>query len=142
MLISELEKLVIEAPEEVRAYALYLACPDAVAADDADEQTAIIGGVELSTDQTEARLYPPFASKSTDETQCYTLGDFLSTLKDNPAFQPDPKLVAELPLIREDSATYKTTFVPIVEMHVGTEAEEVWLLLASPAEFPANALPV
>jgi hypothetical protein len=62
-------------------------------------------------------------------------------LKENAAFQPALKLIAELPLIREDSVTYETTFVPIVEMHIGTEAEEVWLLLASPSEFPANSLP-
>ena len=141
MLIAELENLVAAAPEEVRDYALYLAAPDTVAADNADEQTAIIGGVDLSTDQTQVRLYPPFAAQAAEETQCLTLGDLLAMLKENDEFQSALKLFAELPLIREDSVTYETIFVPIVKMHIGTEAEEVWLLLASPSEFPANSLP-
>jgi hypothetical protein len=141
MLVADLENLVSAAPEEVRNYALYLACPDTVAADNADEQTAIIGDVVLSTEQSEARLYPPFAKKVTDEAQCYTLADLLSALTNDADYQPDLRLVAELPLVREDSVTYETSLVPIVEMHIGPEAGEVWLLLAAPSDFPANSLP-
>ena len=139
MLISELESLVSAAAEEVQTYDLYLACPDKVAADNADEQTATIGGVDLCIEQAQARLYPPFAS--VDGYQCYTLADLLSTLKDAEGYQPDLKLVAELPLIREESVACETTIVPVVQLHIGTHAHEAWLLLASPSEFPANSLP-
>jgi hypothetical protein len=141
MLIAELEELVSSAPKEVEDYELYLAAPDTVVADNADEQTATIGGVELCVEQSEARLYPPFAAKDVDGGECVTLADLLTALRDDPAYQPELKLVAELPLIRDDDATYETTLVPVVEMHIGTEAQEVWLLLAPPAEFPANSLP-
>jgi hypothetical protein len=141
MLIAELEELVSSAPKDVQDYDLYLAAPDTVAADNADDQTATIGAVVLCSEQSEARLYPPFASKEVDGSECLSLADLLTALKDDPAYQPDLKLVAELPLIRDEGATYATTLVPVVQMHIGTKAQEVWLLLAPPAEFPANSLP-
>lgn len=141
MQVPELETLLDAVPEGVRNYALYLACPDKAAADNADELTAIVGGVEICTEQGQARLYPPFSVKASEETQCLTLDALLFSLSDNDARLPDIKLMVELPLLREDSVSYQTTLVPVVQMHIGKQAQEVWLLLAAIAEFPANALP-
>ena len=76
-----------------------------------------------------------------DGGACFTLADLLSTLQDSASYQPNLQLLAEMPLIREDSESHITACVPVVQMHIGADAEEVWLLLAPPAEFPPNSLP-
>jgi hypothetical protein len=52
----------------------------------------------------------------------------------------DPELVAELPLVREEGAPVLTRLVPVVEVHIGSHAEEIWLLLRPAAEFAAGTL--
>jgi hypothetical protein len=141
MLTSELEALVSATPQAILDFDLYLACPDPVVSDNADEQTATIGCVELAPEHFEARIYPPFSPKETEGSQIYRLSELMSALKPADGEFIDLRLVVEIPIIREDSQTYSTSLVPIVAMHVGTDAQEVWLLLAPVSDFPAGALP-
>jgi hypothetical protein len=141
MQTSELESLISSAPKEIADYDLYLACPDPVLSDNADEQTATVGCVELHPEQFEARIYPPFSAQETEDSQIYTLSELMSALKPDDTTSTDLRLMVEMPIIRDEAETYATKLVPVVAMHVGSDAQEVWLLLAPATEFPAGSLP-
>lgn len=142
MLISDFDAFVQNTPHDVLNYALYLAYPDKIPSDNADEQTAIVECVEINVAQGEARLYPPFSASIVEGSECETLGDLFIQLVDPTHPHPGLRIVAELPLIRDEGVAYDTTLTAIAQIHVATEAEEVWLLLAPASEFPKGALPV
>jgi len=107
-----------------------------------DVDLAAVGRVEIHADRGEARLYP--ASTSTDvdsvEPEPY-LGMLMAELPYDASAENDLRLVAEIPLLRDDSIDDSVTIAEVCDLHLGPASEEAWLLLRPASEFAAGLLP-
>lgn len=129
----------LQAAGDVLAYELWLAEPDR---DGTDVDLASVGRVEIAYEAHEARLYP--ASTGTDlievDPEPY-VGIVLSKLPQAAVGEGDLHLLVETPLIREGVADSEIRFSEIMDVHIGTESREVWLLLRPRSQFAAEWLP-
>ena len=129
----------LEDSGDVLSYELWLAEPDR---DGTDVDLASVGRVEIAYEAHEARLYP--ASTGTDvievEPEPY-VGIVLSQLPQAAVGEGDLHLLVETPLIREDVADGAVRFSEILDVHIGTESREVWLLLRERSQFAPEWLP-
>jgi len=123
----------------IDSYVLYLAAPDT---DGLDVDLAAVGRVEVHAETGEVRLYP--ASTSTDvdsvEPEPY-LGMMLSELPFDASAENDFRLMAEIPLLRDDSGDDRVGFAAICDLHIGPESEEAWLLVRPASDFATGLLP-
>jgi hypothetical protein len=137
MMLSKLSAK-LQPPADLHAYSVYLAEPDR---DGTDVDLATIGRVEIDEASAQARLYPSSTSTDFDsvDPEPY-LGMVLDQLPLLDAFESDLLLVAEVPLLRDD-ASETVHFTQIVDVRIGHDTKEVWLLLRPAADFADGLLP-
>jgi len=129
----------IKAAGDVDSYSAYLAAPDA---DGVDVDLATVGRVELDRDVGEARLYPASTSTDVDSVEPEPFfGMVLSELPLDLTDGGDLRLMVEMPLIRNESGSDRTSFVEIRDLYIGRESEEAWLLVRPVSDFGAGLLP-
>jgi len=129
----------LQAAGDIYSYALYLAAPDG---DGQDVDLASVGRVEIHAESGEARLYPASTSTNVDsvEPEPY-LGMMISELPSDVSAENDFRLVAEIPLLRDDLGDDRVSFADINDLHIGPQAEEAWLLVRPASEFASGLLP-
>jgi hypothetical protein len=134
MLSNLLSKL--QPAGDVHSYTVYLAEPDR---DGNDVDLATIGRVEVLTDSKEVRFYPSSTDTDVDsvDPEPY-LGMILDQLPSND--ESDLKLIAEVPLLRGESDD-TVSFREVVDICIGHDAEEVWLLLRPASAFADGLMP-
>src|ERR1700761_6819386 len=137
MMLSKLSSK-LQPPADLHAYSVYLAEPDR---DGTDVDLATIGRVEIDEASAQARLYPSSTATDADsvDPEPY-LGMVLEQLPMLDAFESDLRLVAEVPLLREESSV-SVHFTEIVDVRIGHDTKEVWLLLRPPTDFDDGLLP-
>ncbi|HTY51523.1 MAG TPA: hypothetical protein VMB48_17690 [Steroidobacteraceae bacterium] len=138
MRLSELHSL-IDAAGDVHAFTAYLAAPDK---DGVDVDLASVGRVDVDYDKGEVRLYP--ASTATDVDSIEPEPFFGMVLDQLPTYdreESDLRVLIEVPLLRDESGGGEVRLVDLAGFHVGTGAEEVWLLARPAGEFAAGLLP-
>ena len=129
----------IQAAGDVESYALWLAAPDK---DGFDVDLAAVGRVDEQWEIGEVRLYPASTSTETDSVDPEpVLGVMLSQLPGQTSAEYDPRMLVEVPLLREDAASGSPSFTELQAVHIGTKAQEVWLLVRPAAEFADGLLP-
>jgi hypothetical protein len=127
----------IQSAGDVHSFAVYLAEPDR---DGTDVDLATIGRVEVLTDSKEVRFYPSSTDTDVDsvDPEPY-LGMIMDQLPtDN---ESDLRLIAEIPLLRDEVADDTISFAEVVDIRIGREAEEVWLLLRPVTAFADGLMP-
>jgi|SRR5580658_2935889 hypothetical protein len=134
MLSNLISKL--QSAGDVHSYAVYLAEPDR---DGNDVDLATIGRVEVLADSREVRFYPSSTATDVDaiDPEPY-LGMILDQLPTDS--ESDLRLIAEVPLLRGESDD-TVSFKEIVDICIGRDAEEVWLLLRPAAAFADGLMP-
>lgn len=129
----------IQAAGDLHAYSVYLAEPDS---DGNDVDLATVGRVEIDETAAVARFYPSSTSTDLEEVDPEPyLGMILDQLPLLDSFESDLRLVAEVPLLRGESADDNVHFADIIDICIGREAQEVWLLLRPAADFADGLLP-
>ncbi|HTC45519.1 MAG TPA: hypothetical protein VK696_10755 [Steroidobacteraceae bacterium] len=126
----------IQAAGDVHSYAVYLAEPDR---DGNDVDLATIGRVEVLTDSKEVRLYP---SSTATDVDCVDPEPYLGMILDQlpTDSESDLRLSAEVPLLRGESDD-TVSFKEVVDICIGRDAEEVWLLLRPASAFADGLMP-
>jgi hypothetical protein len=126
----------IQAAGDVHSYAVYLAEPDR---DGNDVDLATIGRVEVLTDSKEVRLYP---SSTATDVDCVDPEPYLGMILDQlpTDSESDLRLSAEVPLLRGESDD-TVSFKEVVDICIGRDAEEVWLLLRPASAFADGLVP-
>jgi hypothetical protein len=121
---------------DVHSYAVYLAEPDR---DGNDVDLATIGRVEVLADSKEVRFYPSSTETDVDsvDPEPY-LGMILDQLPSDG--ESDLRLIAEVPLLRGESDD-TVSFKEVVDICIGRDAEEVWLLLRPVSAFADGLMP-
>jgi len=138
MKLSDLYKQ-LSTVDDIDSFALFLAAPDS---DGVDVDLASVGRVEVDNEQRVARLYPASTDTDADSVDPEPfLGMVLEQLPTEATAENDLRILAEIPLIREDGAKVKPTLADIVAVYIGKSSEEVWLLMRSAAEFAPGLLP-
>jgi hypothetical protein len=126
----------IQAAGDVHSYAVYLAEPDR---DGNDVDLATIGRVEVLTDSKEVRFYP---SSTATDVDCVDPEPYLGMILDQlpTDSESDLRLSAEVPLLRGESDD-TVSFKEVVDICIGRDAEEVWLLLRPASAFADGLMP-
>ena len=102
MRLSELYA-VIQGTGDIDSSAIYLAAPDR---DGVDVDLAAVGRVELDPEAGDARLYPASTATDADSVEPEPfLGMVLSELPFDVSSGNDLRLMAEIPLIRDESGS-------------------------------------
>ncbi|HWG78000.1 MAG TPA: hypothetical protein VN660_14580 [Steroidobacteraceae bacterium] len=126
--------------ETCEAYALWLAAPDK---DGFDVDLASVGRVDIQYEIGEIRLYP--ASTGTDTASVDpepVLGMMLSQLPSQAGFgNDDPRILVEIPLLRDNPQADSPSLAELQAVHIGSQSQEVWLLVRPAAEFAEGLLP-
>jgi hypothetical protein len=138
MRLSEFNAL-IQAAGDVEPYALWLAAPDE---DGLDVDLSAVGRVDIQWEAAEVRLYP--ASTKTDTNSVDpepVLGVMLSQLPAEVSPDEDFRILVEVPLLRDDAGTDSPSFAELQGVHIGTESQEIWLLVRPAGEFADGLLP-
>ena len=127
----------IQAAGDVHSFAVYLAEPDR---DGTDVDLATIGRVEVPTDSKEVRFYPSSTDTDVDsvdpEPYVGMIMDQLPQYGDS-----DLRLIAEVPLLRDESPDDTISFTAVVDICIGRNAEEIWLLLRPASAFADGLMP-
>jgi len=138
MRLSELFRQ-LNAVENVDSFAVYLAAPDS---DGVDVDLASIGRVEVDFEQRVARIYPDFATTDDDSVDPEpVVGMLLEQLPMDATADNDLRIVAELPLLREEGARVYPKLADVVGVHVGKSSGDVWLLMRPAVDFAEGLLP-
>jgi hypothetical protein len=138
MLLAEFNAL-IHAAGDVESYALWLAAPDK---DGFDVDLSAVGRVEIQWEAAEVRLYPASTKTDTDSIEPEpVLGMILSQLPTEVSPDEDFRILVEIPLLRDDAGSQSASFAELRGVHIGTESEEVWLLVRPASEFADGLLP-
>jgi hypothetical protein len=126
----------IQSAGDVHSFAVYLAEPDR---DGTDVDLATIGRVEVLSDSKEVRFYPSSTDTDVDsvDPEPY-VGMIMDQLPKNG--DSDLRLVAETPLLRGESDD-TISFTEVVDICIGRDAEEVWLLLRPASAFADGLMP-
>jgi hypothetical protein len=127
----------VEAAGDVHSFAVYLAEPDR---DGTDVDLATIGRVEVLSDSKEVRFYPSSTGTDLDsvDPEPY-LGMIMDQLPINA--ESDLRLIAEVPLLRDESPDDTVSFAEVVDVRIGRQAQEVWLLLRAASAFADGLMP-
>jgi hypothetical protein len=127
----------IQSAGDVHSFAVYLAEPDR---DGTDVDLATIGRVEVLTDSKEVRFYP---SSTDTDVDCVDPEPYVGMIMDQLPKDGDSdlRLVAEVPLLRDESPGDKISFTQIIDIRIGRNAEEVWLLLRPASAFADGLMP-
>jgi hypothetical protein len=129
----------IKAAGDVLSYVLWLAAPDK---DAVDVDLASVGRVDTESEPGVARLYPASTTTDTDSVDPEPFLDIvLSQLPSDVTDDNDLRLVVEVPLLRDESGKDAVTFADVQGLHVGHEAQEIWLLLRPASDFADGLLP-
>jgi hypothetical protein len=126
----------IKSAGDVHSFAVYLAEPDR---DGNDVDLATIGRVEVLSDSKEVRFYPSSTDTDVDsvDPEPY-LGMIMDQLPTDS--ESDLRLTAEVPLLRgESDDTISVT--EVVDLCIGRNAEEVWLLVRPASAFADGLMP-
>jgi hypothetical protein len=124
---------------DVGAFAVYLAAPDK---DGIDVDLASVGRVEVDHEKAVARIYPASTTTDADSVDPEPFLDMvLNQFPRHATDMNDLRLLAEVPLLRDDGADERVTLVDIVGVHIGRTSEEVWFLVRPASEFAAGLLP-
>jgi hypothetical protein len=125
--------------ETCESYALWLAAPDK---DGFDVDLSAVGRVDVQWEAGEVRLYPASTTTDTDSVDPEpVLGIMLSQLPGAVDAEDDLRILVELPLLRDEAGTDSPSFAELQAVHVGTESQEVWLLVRPASEFADGLLP-
>ena len=103
---------------------------------------ASVGRVEVDYEKGLARLYPVSTASDPDSVEAEPyLGMVLSQLPTDAVGDNDLRLVAEVPLVREETDGDQVSLVDIADICIGKAAEEVWFLVRPADEFADGLLP-
>jgi len=142
MRVSELYERVWNIRSQVNGFSVLLAAPDLTPGDDVDVLLSGIGWVEVADDAGEVRLYPASAvTEETSDQRVECVEHLLQQLPFDVSVTGDFRIVVELPLQRDGSGLIRKALTDVCEMHVGAEAQEVWLLVGPAQNFPTDQLP-
>jgi hypothetical protein len=91
-------------------------------------------------DDKEVRFFPSSTDTDVDSVDPEPYVGMIMDQLPTPV-EADLRLIAETPLLRHESAEDTVSFTEVVDVCIGRDAEEVWLLLRPAAAFAAGLLP-
>jgi hypothetical protein len=146
MRLSELYAQVLNAGAEAMAFPVLLAEPDPTPGDDVDVLLSEIGWVEVDDYAGEVRLYPKSAvTEDTPDQNLFCVERLLEKLpfdvSDDISETADLRIVVELPLLRDGFGLLRKALTDVCAVHIGREAEELWLLVRPKEDYPNDQLP-
>ena len=138
MLLTEFNAL-IEAAGDVESYAVWLAAPDK---DGFDVDLSAVGRVEMAWEAAEVHLYPASTKTDTDTIDPEpVMAMVLSQLPREVSPDEDFRLLVEIPLLRDEPGGEAPSFTELRGVHIGSQSQEVWLLVRPASEFAEGLLP-
>jgi hypothetical protein len=141
MRLSEFFSALSRVGGDIESFALNLAAPDNMDGDSIDVQIEHIGRIDVDINADEIRFYPASSLPDGAPEQMYSLLGITLTQLPVDTREGDPRLMVELPLLRETPSDPSACLSEICALHIGKESEEAWVLVRPASEYASDTLP-
>jgi hypothetical protein len=123
------------------AFAVFLVDLDRVPDDEVDVIISPVREVEIDRETQQIRLCSAAARPESEQEPRGLLGMFLAAIPMAGVLPADFEMMVEVPISPADAPTQVPELVPLKGVVVGSESEEIWLLVNELQDYPAEVLP-